>query len=1011
MKRFIHCVLLLAVTAVVGAVSMFGQATASGSIQGVVSDQTQAMVIGANVVATNNATGLKRTTVTNDTGFYRFDLLPTGPYTVKVAKGGFAGFVQTVELLVGQTANLNATLKPGAANEVVEVTSTAPLVDTTKTSVGQSITPEEVEQLPMLGRDVANLAYLAPGVKATDSYDPTKNRYAILSVNGQGGRNVNVTVNGIDNKDNTVGGTVMQLPLEAVQEFVISTQRFSASNGRSEGAAINMVTKSGSNSYHGALFGFFRDQSLNAIDAFAAQSGGPKPPYSRQQFGGSVGGPFVKEKWFGFFAFERQRESTSFSENPKAFNELTIASAIGAKPASIIPTPFYENRYNGRTDYRFNDHHSAYFSYTAQNNNSLNDQSDGRGDLTGGNNTTNHLIVSNFTLNSVLTPTLVNNFTAGYQYWNNKIDSGERAPYITFGSAPNEWFGTNVNVPQQSIQKKWQFRDDITKTVGRHTLKTGVDFIHTPFLGGSFASNSTLEIDFNKDPSAIVALPNKFATAGLINGMSYSTGDPSFIATGGVKQIGLYFQDDWKVTNRLTLNLGLRWDKDINLVGNNSVLASRTYQALKAINSPLAQSLPKDDNRDFSPRVGFAYDLTGGGKHVVRGGFGLYYDNVFQNIPLFMQQQANATVYQGVFSISQGANCSASCVPGTNILLQNWRFGVDPMPTLPGPSSKLNNGSTGRLMDPDYRNLYSEQFNLGYQWAVTTNSVFEAEYVHNLGLHENKSISLNTTDPVTGVRPLNAAFAAAGVNTFGRIVDEQSINRSRYDGMNLSYRHRLTARYQLAVNYTLSHAVGWNVGSPTFGSFRNYPHDPRNPWSPDNFGPTPEDERHHVTFSGIIKLPAGFQVAPIFQAGSARPYNVTEGYDVLGLGSGTLQSAIVPNSDSTNFKAFAAGTSQRAAAQTCLAAGQCQIVPYDSLRGRPFYQVDMRLSKNWKFGEKANLETMFQMFNLTNHANYGNNFNGTASSSGFGTPNGFIAPSNSNVPHAFIGEFGFRFSF
>src|SRR5205823_6312141 len=152
---------------------------------------------------------------------------------------------QSFDLLVGQTANINATLKPGATNEVVEVSSTAPLVDVGKTDISQSITPAEVEQLPMLGRDVANLAYLAPGVKATDSYDPTKNRYAILSVNGQGGRNVNVTVNGIDNKDNTVGGTVMQLPLEAVQEFVISTQRFSAANGRSEGAAINMVTKSG----------------------------------------------------------------------------------------------------------------------------------------------------------------------------------------------------------------------------------------------------------------------------------------------------------------------------------------------------------------------------------------------------------------------------------------------------------------------------------------------------------------------------------------------------------------------------------------------------------------------------------------------------------------------------------------------------------------------------------------------------------------------------------------------
>ena len=227
--------------------------------------------------------------------------------------------------------------------------------------------------------------------------------------------------------------------------------------------------------------------------------------------------------------------------------------------------------------------------------------------------------------------------------------------------------------------------------------------------------------------------------------------------------------------------------------------------------------------------------------------------------------------------------------------------------------------------------------------------------------------------------------------------------------MNLSYRHRLTNRYQVSVNYTLSRAVGWDVGSPGT-SFRNYTHDPRNPWSPDNFGYTADDERHHFSVSSIIKLPARFQLAPILQVGSARPYKVTEGYDVLWLGSGLLNATVVPNTDPTNFKAFAS-SSQKAAAQACLAANRCQLVLYMSLRGEPFYQVDMRVSKNWKFGEKANLETMFQMFNLTNHANFGNNFNGTASSKGFGTPNDFINPSSSNVPQAFVGEFGFRFTF
>ena len=190
-------------------------------------------------------------------------------------------------------------------SETVEVTSSAPLVDQTKTDVSTNITPEQITDLPLIGRDIADLAYLAPGVKAADSYDPTKNRYAILSVNGEGGRNVNVTVNGVDNKDNTVGGPVMQLPAEAVQEFQVSTQRFSAVNGRSAGAAINVITKSGSNNFHGSAFGFFREQAFNADQKLGERRWHhllpANPPYSRQWFGGSIGGPIKKDKLFALF--------------------------------------------------------------------------------------------------------------------------------------------------------------------------------------------------------------------------------------------------------------------------------------------------------------------------------------------------------------------------------------------------------------------------------------------------------------------------------------------------------------------------------------------------------------------------------------------------------------------------------------------------------------------------------------------------------------------------------------
>ena len=207
-----------------------GQAvTASGSLQGTVVDSQGAVVPNAAITLTENATGGVRSTATNDSGNYRFDVLPPGIYTIKATKQGFAAqTASNSEILVQRTTTQNFTLKPGAVSETVEVQAEAPVLDQQKTSVGMEITPNQVEDLPLNGRDFANLAVLAPGVKPVNSYDPTKNRIAVFAVNGSNGRNVNVTVNGIDDKDNTVGGPVMQLPLEAVEEFNISTERFSA---------------------------------------------------------------------------------------------------------------------------------------------------------------------------------------------------------------------------------------------------------------------------------------------------------------------------------------------------------------------------------------------------------------------------------------------------------------------------------------------------------------------------------------------------------------------------------------------------------------------------------------------------------------------------------------------------------------------------------------------------------------------------------------------------------------
>jgi len=1018
MKKSLYLSLVALAILLLNAGNALAQATASGTIEGTIFDQSQAVIPAAEVVITSKATGDMRTATTNESGNYRFDLLAAGAYAVKVSKQGFSALVQNVELLVGQTVTANATLTPGTTTELVEVTAVAPLMDLNKSSVSQNITPTEVEELPMIGRDVANLAYLAPGVKAADSYDPTKNRYAILSVNGAGGRNVNVTVNGVDNKDNTVGGPVMQLPLEGVQEFQISTQRFSAENGRSEGAAINMITKQGTNDYHGSVFGYFRDAALDTDEKVPDGIGGrttAHPDYSRQQFGGSVGGPLKKDKLFGFFAIERERESQGLAETGTSYSELVLAKSAGlaAQPASSIPRPFYETRYTGRLDWTINTKNTAYVSYNSQGNNSLNDQSDGTGDLTNGNFTTNHLLLANLSWNSILSNSMVNQFTVGYQYWNNLIASHISEPLVTF---PDASFGTNTNVPQQSFQRKWQFRDDISKTIGRHTLKAGADYIWNPVEGGFFEYSSTLEIDFQADPSVILGdtktYPQGFATPGLVGGMTIANGNPYFLVA--TKQLGLYFQDDWKATPRLTLNLGLRWDKDFNMIGLSDVKSSRTYQELVALNSPITNPyvsrLPHDDNKDFSPRVGFAYDLTGKGSHVLRGGFGLYFGNVFQNIPLFMEQMSNPTVFQTVLSLSSPTDI----VTGTGIALGNWRYGVDPMPVIPAPSTQLAPGSVGRLMDPDYRNPVTEEFNVGYSWSPTRNSVVEAEYTHVLGLHENKTMNIDQKVPVNGVccsRPLDPAFANSTQPELASVRDEQSIGRSHYDGINFSFRQRMSHRFSVNANYTLAWAYSYDSGG---GSFRNYPRLTVAPFASYEWGPSPNDERHHVTTSGIIDLPKGFQLSPIMQFGSARPYAVTNSSNTLNTGGGTALAVVVPTNDPTNWMAFSGNNT---GAQNCFyglngVAKGCTIAKYDPLRGDPFFQLDMRLAKNIRIRERMKVQLVAQAFNLTNRANYGNDFNNNiASPSTFGHPSGFINPSSTTTPRSVWGEFGVRFTF
>ena len=1030
MKKLSVVVFLLMFGVVCFSASLHAQATGSASLTGTITDQSRAVVAGADVTVTNKETGLTRTMKSTSAGLYRFDLLPVGIYSVSVAMTGFKTVTMpSVELQVSQTTTENVTLELGSVSQTVTVTETAPMEDTTSSSVGLLVTPQQLQNLPLNGRDFGNLAYFAPGARPVNSYDPTKNRVAVIAINGSNGRNVNVTVNGVDDKDNTVGGPVMQLPLTAIREYDISTQRFSAANGRSEGAALNVITKSGTNKFHGDGYLFDTQTALNSNDFFTEQTpGASTPQFERQQFGGDIGGPIRPGKDFFFFALERNREHTAIPVTAEALQSLTLAEPIGAQPSPTIPTPYFDWRYTGRLDHRFNSKESAFFTYSAQNNNGLNDQSGNTNDLTAGNFTTNHLILSNLTFNSVLTPTWVNALTFGYQYWNNVIDTKKFSP-VTVSFPDGSTFGTNSNVPQESIQKKWQFKDDVSHTHGNQTFEFGEDFVWEPELGGFFEFTPVPTLTFIDNPATILSntskYPNGFATAGAVGAMTGAAGDPNFFLNGGSKMFGVYLEDDWKLHSGLTLNLGVRWDKDIGLYASNEIPNNRTYQELKAIGSPLASKIPGDDNRGLSPRIGFAWDMLGNGKHLLRGGYGLYFGQTFINIPLFMMQQANPTLFVTTYSLSSSGpgdpNCTPSTctVPGTNILLDNWRFGVDPLPVSPPPATQLARGNTGRLMDPNYRNPYSEQMNIGYAFQINQSSILEADYVHELGLHEADTFNFNPINPATGSRVLATAFANAGVPALGASDDAASQGRSRYDGLNFSYRRRMSQHFTVNASYVLSRAVGWDGSAASFG---NRPINPFSPWNPKiDFGPVPNDERHHIGVTGVVQLPMGFEIAPIMQFGSARPYTASAGLDVLGVGSRNgAAHAVVPANAQTNYTYFTMLQSQngwttsqlQSQERTCLNSGGCVMAPFDGLRGQNFFQLDTRVAKAFSFGDKGTLSLIFQGFDITNRANFGNSFGGNVRSlSTFQKPTNYLAPSGTVVPKSFRGEFGVQYTF
>jgi hypothetical protein len=903
---------------------VYGQ---EATLIGTVTDSTGAVLPGVTVTATNEATGNIFTAITDGTGRYR---LPArvGTYRMSIELSGFTTVSrQNIELLVGQTVTVNAQMMPSTLQETVTVTGEAPLIETTSSTVGGNIDPRQMSELPVQGSDWMSLALLAPGNRTTAIGDEPvttpreDNPDFALNLDGQ-------------QVGNTLGALNQpRYSRDSIAEFEFVSNRFDATQGRSPAAVVNAITKSGTNDFTGIFSGYFRNSDWNAEDHVLDR----KVPFRNDIFTVSAGGPIVRDRlhYFGNFEYDRT-PLTTFSHTPYPAFDISLSGKetikMGGGRTDYELSPSSRLMFKGDGTRRVTPFNSLSTNHPAQAVSTDEKSWRALGEMT--------TVLSNKSLNQLeIGESRIHFDQASLAQWSGSWQAvnGRTAGHPIIRMRGFSVAGSSF-VPRYWDQRVMTIRDDFTTSWsahGRHDIKTGGEFLwsrsHTTNCfecmgvitarGGPVPANieSIFPDPFNVDTWNLAALTPIT--------QKYELGIGTFDFPDTMPKYGLWFQDDWSITDKLTLNLGVRYDLLWNAFAQN-----RSFEPWMAANRP-------QDADNIQPRAGFAYIIND--RTVFRGGVGLYYADV-PAAALFWAQMPSkmaiiavtpdgrpdftANPFNGPRPTFQDALqrfCYVSNVPGC--LIRD----IDELPP-----------------PPEYAEVpHKLQTSLGIERQFSETMALTADYVYSHGYNENilQSNINGTFDPATGVnRPFSDP--STRINPlFGRVGMDPKTGWSNYHALQSAFTKRFADRWQASVTYTLSGL--WN-GDPlplsglqmvTFPVVKDIGGD---------YSLAVTDQRHRVVFNGIWQVAGGLQLSGIYFYGSGERQPLIYGDELRGLGQG--------------FESF-----------TPRLRPDGTLVPRNGFVGDPIHRVDMRLQQRIPLGSGRSVDGMLELFNVFDRANYG----------------------------------------